>query len=255
MSDRFKTLNEHNWSGYIPAPMSRADEEAFQRQLDILVPPEPDGTKRLKLVWNPSTEVWDVALRRYRPYLLWRFREPDEVTNNGVITLSYEAIGVPRYIILGKTAEEAREIKRDEFFSEDGNIMENRREAEDYIRIVTICEHSDSQVPNTNTPKCCHELVSTTGKKCFGEYRPPDRLDLHYLIAKFEQNRHLLGLEPGAVLSDEQKIKLYSMSVTGYQRQQRFAAAESAYVKKSLIEDPWFDRDNLSAKGKISIPN
>jgi hypothetical protein len=111
-------FDSHAWTEVLPAPLSPTDHARFQAALDELVGLHPDGGKQLQLAWNPHTEMWDSALREYRPHLFWKKEFQGLIQVEGVEHRQTVNIGVPRYIILGRVPPDQQTQNRDRQYTE-----------------------------------------------------------------------------------------------------------------------------------------
>lgn len=251
----FFHLNDHSWTENLSAPLSPTDHAAFQAKLDELVPPQSDGTKRLQLVWNPSYEIWDPVLRRNRPVLLWRFKVDGTELIEGIVRPKYVALGVPRYIVMGKIAEEIKSIVAPaEYYDNENRLVVDKPEDNEYIKIIGITEHSHVYNHTARSPQCCLDLANSKHVQCFGAFRFPDDNDIAQLRDMFGVQKEVAGAEAGIPLTMQQKLKLYHERMKAANKEKANRIAEVSLIKADTLKDDWYRRDNLTKRGKFSIP-
>ncbi|HMX28720.1 MAG TPA: hypothetical protein PKC13_24250 [Blastocatellia bacterium] len=193
-------INSHDWRRTIPAPLSRTDHRRFQAELDKLAGIEPDGTKRLKLIWMPSFERWDGYLQRWIPFRC--VKAPREIApseSGAIIQATFDFIGVPRYAVVGLLPEDSRApaAERARYgFDADGAVRAPDRTVREYILLLPIWDHDPRLLEISEANKCCAEMSSLYGKKCWGKYRAPDEGDLNWLRSQLALMQGLLTTKP-----------------------------------------------------------
>ena len=256
--DRFEALNNHNWDEYIAPPLSREEHDAFQKQLNELVGVEQDGTERLKLAWIPAFEVWNRYLKRWTPAIVWRsvFDGVQPASEDSIVLENkYRDVGVPRYAIFGLVPEESREApeKREADGSdEDGTVFAAERRRHEYQRLLTIWEHDPRKTRNFNV--CCIARSQEHGTACFGKYRAPDQLDIQWLQRKIDIWGQVLESQAHERSTERDKSKIFRVWMGAKADEDAARREEADDRRRRNAADSWYSRDNLTAKGKWSIP-
>ncbi len=245
--DRFAALNSHAWTEVLPAPLSDTDHNRVQDALDELVGLHPDGGKLLKLAWNPHTEMWDSAMREYRPYLFWKKEFQGLIHLEGVLQRETVNIGVPRYIILGRVPPEQQTQTADRTYSEVAarvlievepgqwerdwatDQIEEKAGADQWKPLLTICQHSLQYNHAARSPQCCVNLLREK-KHCYGEYRPPDDMDLEMLGGTLNFWAQKLQAAAHEAFTAKDKYTVFQHYMEQVQSQQKHTAAEAEYI-------------------------
>lgn len=216
-------INSHDWRETISAPLSRADHRRFQAELDRLVGVEPDGTKRLRLVWMPTFERWDPYLSRWIPFRCVKApREIAPAEGGQIIEAKFDFVGVPRYAVVGLLPEDSRApvAERQRYgFDPDGAMRAPDRTEREYILLLPITEHDPRLLPISEANACCAEMSSRFGKKCWGKYRAPDELDLNWFRSQLALMNGLLATKPHERASMTDMAKLLKPYIELRQRQ------------------------------------
>ena len=265
-------LDSHTWDDYIAPPLGVGEAESFQGELNKLAGLEPDGSPRMRLVWAPDHEEWNVYLKRMMPpqWSFWRaIRDGDERPEGSlVLRPKYKFIAVPRYAILGRIPPESRwGDTRDRSFYEKGDVsidedgtpyqeggmsVEEREESIAWKKLIMIFTHSDQSV--SGTPLCCLSMAHGEGKKCFGRFRKPDELDLKFISEKLALSRKIFAAAPHERLTRKDRLNLINGTADRLAREEAARDKEADYISQSIDNDEWFKRSDDSLKGKFSIP-
>lgn len=259
LKDRFHKLNSHDWEDYIPPPMGKAATEAFQARLDELAGVESDGGSRLRLVWAPDCEEWNVYHKRPMPpqWAFWRaVRDGVEPETEGSLILrpKWRYVAVPRYAILGRIPPESRwgDTRDRTFYETDDTSVEEVEQPVAWKKLLMIFTHSDQDV--SGTPLCCLRLAHDHRQRCFGRFRKPDGYDLRFVTKKLALSAKLFEAAPHERLTAKDRANLLSGRIDQLAREQVARDAEGDYISQSIDSDDWFKRPNDSVKGKFSIP-
>lgn len=266
-------LDSHTWDDHIASPMGDGEMESFQAELNSLAGVESDGSPRLKLVWAPDYEEWNVYLKRMTPpqWAFWRaIRDGNEplTEDSPIIRPKYRYVAVPRYAILGRIPPESRwgdtrdrtfYEKGDRFFDEEGAPYEEGaisvEEIEQPIawkKLLMIFTHSDQSIGNT--PLCCLSMAHAEKKKCFGKFRKPDDLDLKFVEGKLALSRKIFAAAPHERLTVRDRLSLINGTAELYAAEEAAREKEADLISRQHDNDEWYKRPNDSVKGKFSIP-
>lgn len=184
-------LDSHKWESNEPPPMSRKKMEWFQRELDGIVGVEPNGAKRMKLVWLPHYDVFD-AYRGERRLLFNWGKRPD--------------VGVPRYALLSFTGQytplhlqqAGKELDLIETMERPDGIIEYQKhytpyhaapEEPQYRVDLIFAAHVKRKNPTDLYAPCCLARIMSFDRgwdKCYGKYVEPDEEDLNAI--RWEMN-------------------------------------------------------------------
>jgi len=256
---RFDKLNSHTWDDYIPPPMGPGETETFQRQLNDLAGVEPDGSPRLRLVWAPDYEEWNVHHKRMLPpqWAFWKaVRDGVEPECEGSLILrpKWRYVAAPRYAILGRIAPESRwGDTRDRTFHEaDGTSVEEVEQPVAWKMLMMIWTQSDQVIGNTHL--CCIQRAHDHGTRCFGEFRKPDNLDLKWIAGKLAISKKIFEAAPHERLTAKDRANVASGRADELAREQEARDREADYIGQREDKDDWYKRPNDSVKGKFSIP-
>jgi hypothetical protein len=242
--DRHSWLNSHGWDRNIPCPMSRADIDRFQREIDDLVGVEPDGMHRMRIVWGQdpaTTNIWDRYCRTYRLRYLWR-RDDRQVLNpaTGVLEVKHDWTGIPRlwieaYIPNIHHAATADSPDSREHFEADGVKVAEARDLDRgiYIPATVICMHS-MLVDKSGWRPCCLKATKA-GYKCFGDYREVDAIDIDELRKGMADRLGTKLSRPDQRITPQDKELAYLGYVTDSLRNFRREQEERAYRRRETM--------------------
>jgi hypothetical protein len=252
-------LNSHAWDERISAPMGPGEAAAFQEKLDGVAGVEPDGTKRLRLVWAPDYEEWNVHLKKMTPsmWALWRAK-PDglkpKAEGSAILEPQWEYVVVPRYALLGRVtpASRAGDTRDRTFFEADGTSVEELEQPHAWRKVMWIWRHTE--VMDGDMPMCCLTRAHVNKTRCFGDFRKPDDYDLQFIQRLFSQWNAQFQTLPHERLGDEDKHRLIGSTNDFYARRQAGVDSEAAYISRAEDNNDWYKRPNDSVKGKFSLP-
>lgn len=244
-------INSHAWTRTIPAPLARSDHRRFQAELDKLVGVEPDGTKRLKLVWMPTFERWDGYLQRWIPFRC--VKAPREIApgEGVIIEAKFDFVGVPRYAVVGLLPEDSRApvAERARYgFDADGAVRAPDRTEREYILLLPIVEHDPRLLQISEANACCAEMSSKFSKKCWGKYRAPDELDLNWFRSQMALMSGLLSAKPHERASMTDMAKL----LKPYIELRRHQEARQSEEHEQMLHEGLFSTVNPRT---YSLPN
>lgn len=251
----YHPLNAHNWTENLPAPLSGADHDRFQGELDKLVGVNADGSKRMRLVWNPHHEMWDSELREWRPILLWK-REFEGLIHlpAGIEQRKTVMIGAPRYLILGRVPPEKQTQQKDQLLTETKEWMvevapgvyeketskstvEERAGADEWKKVLTICQHSLEYDPIARSPKCCLKRTLENRIQCFGDYRAPDQGDLAVLAEQLNFWGDKLQAAAHQAFTEKDRAIVFAHYMQQVTARQQAADTEATYIHQSMRRD------------------
>lgn len=254
LGNQYNPLNAHNWTTNLPAPLSETDHKRFQDKLDELVGVNDDGSKRLRLVWNPHHEMWDSELRKWRPILFWKDEFEGLIHVEGIDHRKTVAIGAPRYLILGRTPPEKQTQTKNQLLTETKSWMvevrpgvweretsksttEERAGADEWKKVLTVCQHSLEYDPVARSPKCCLRRTLEKRIQCFGDYRPPDEMDLEVLAGELNFWADKLQAAAHQAFTEKDKAVVFSYFMNQINARQAAVDAEATYVDQSIRKD------------------
>lgn len=245
-------INSHRWRRTIPAPLNQADHDAFQVKLDDLVGVEPDGTKRLRLVWMPTFLRWDRYAGRWVPFRCVKAqREVKPSVGSNVVGVEFEYYGIPRYAIVGLLPEESRQSKAGRLavgFDGDGTFFNEDRTEHEYRMVLPIWQHDPRLMPVSQANVCCAEMSSRHGKKCWGKYRPPDDRDILFLKEQMAMLSPMLEAKPFERSTDRDRWRIAQLMGDLHQARLKKEDEEADYIIQS-------DLLNTFSSRVYSLPN
>lgn len=245
-------INSHAWTRTIPPPLSKTDHDAFQAEVNKLVGVGTDGTERLKLIWMPGFERWDIYQAKWIPFRCVPVaREITPAEGGQIIKAKFDFVGVPRYAIVGLVPEASRkpaEKRLAEGFDADGTHYTADRTEREYILILPIWEHDPRLLPVSDANACCAEMSRTLGKKCWGKYRPPGPTDILWLKEQMEMFSGMLEGCPYERATDRDKAKIANQYIGLHRQREQQQSVES----DDIIKDGLFGNPN---KRVYSFPN
>lgn len=239
-------LNSHDWKRTILAPMGKVDHDAFQAELDKLVGVEPDGTKRLRLVWMPTFMRWDRYIGRWIPFRCVKAKRevvPGEDTK--VVGVEFDYHGIPRYAVVGLVPEESRQsaLERSSVgFDGDGAFFSEDRTEHEYRLVMPIWEHDPRLLPVSQANACCAEMSSRSGKKCWGKYRPPDQADIIFLTEQMAMLSPMLESKPFERSTDRDRWRIAKMMMDIRQARLKKEDEEDSYIVQTDLMSTFNNR-------------
>lgn len=231
-------INSHRWERAIPAPLSRQEHRAFQRELNKLVGVESDGTERLKLIWMPSFERWDIYQAKWIPFRCVPAAKEIVPTEGGqIVGAKFDYVGVPRYAVVGRVPEASRKTveERKEGFDADGTHFAADRTQNEYTLILPIWEHDPRLLPVSEANECCAEISRTLGKKCWGKYRPPDAADLLWLKEQMALLSSMLESRPHEPGTERDRARMAQHLINLHHQRERKTDVENDYIIQSEL--------------------
>jgi hypothetical protein len=253
--------------------MGKAATDDFQRKLNELAGIEPDGEPRLKLVWAPDHEEWNVYHKRpmVAQWAFWKAVQDGvapQCEGSLILVPKWRYVATPRYAILGRIPPESRwgdtrdrsfYEKGETFFDEQGKPYEEGGTAVEEIevplawkKLFLIEEHDVEEIGDMAA--CCLRRAHDHKTKCFGRFRKPDDYDLKYIAKKLAMSKQLFEAAPHERLTATDRANVMSGKIDQLAAEQEARDREADYISQNVDNDTWFKRPNDSVKGKLSIP-
>jgi hypothetical protein len=251
-------INGHNWKENISCPLSLADLERWQSELDSIVGVEADGSKRWRFIWGQSPEafVWNRYTDEWMPRYPAGF-ELDFVSNpsTGIIERKRKWIGVPRFFAEAVVPKVHRNEKAERAgVDPDGDVFTERRVVgADYMTMFCVTQHHQKMKDGWRL--CCLRRLQK-GQTCYGHYRPPDEADIQQLREDYEARVTSKCSRPDEKPTAADKSFFYHAWMLDQMRDARKRSEEMdasrRHILKTLVHWPGTSFD--SKKNRYSIP-
>lgn len=235
-------INSHRWTRYIPAPSFQMGEAEFQRRLDRLFGTEPDGTKRVQLVWIPRFEVYNVYLKRWLP--IQSLSVPDGEAFNedsGLWEPRFRYVGIPRWGVVGKVNPDAiPSALLVAGTDQDKTDRDADLNPHHWKLLFSLADHYGPYDEDAQDMKCCVDMMQQHRVRCFGAYRPPCEDDLKMIESQYEWHRDQFDVAPHLVGTENDRWTLFEQSIARFKERQRRKNAKA----DDIIEAEWLSGFN-----------
>ena len=255
-------LNSHAWEENIPCPMSRADIEKLQREIDDILGVEPDGTHRMRIVWGQDGKiatVFDRYNQTERVKYLWKTNKKTVLNPaTGLFESRLDFIGIPRlwieaYIPPVHNQSLVGTVEAGEHFDEDNILVGADQEVGkgQYIPATAIVQHSMLE-DKSGWRVCCLAAIKAE-HKCWGDYREVDGYDIDQIRIGLADRMNAKLTRPDHRITPHDKELAYLDFVNDSLQNWRRQTAEMAYRRQHTLKtiEHWAD-GGPNRKGKFA---